>query len=220
MKKEQINIELIEWEETNFWLNFQEEGNKIFIKGLETKIEFLENKVFLLNKELGSFKNRQKIPDIGYKKLQNIIKDSENTDAFFKEQMSEFSKSFCMCKETWEKMMQSIGTNVESIESVRRKIIKTSFKNIIQNIIPEPLGYLCYLMQFEEKATTKEVKYMKKISRQKVIHYSNEKGFTPLDTMYALLELDTNESQFFSRTNGKWASTIKNCKKTINKLFE
>lgn len=85
--------------------------------------------------------------------------------------------------------------------------------------MPEQLGYLCYITQFEEKASKREHTYMKKLSRQEILHYSREKGFTPLDTMYALLNLDKKEIDFLRRSNPRWQGLLIKTKEIIRNLL-
>lgn len=76
-------------------------------------------------------------------------------------------------------------------------MIKTAFKIILQHIMPDTLSYLCYICQFEEKATKRDVTYMKKLSRQELLHYAKEKGFTLWDTYCTLCDFDDKELKFF-----------------------
>ncbi len=85
--------------------------------------------------------------------------------------------------------------------------------------MPEQMGYLCYLNQFEEKASKREHTYMKKLSRQEILHYSREKGFSPLDSIYALLRLDKKELEHMRRSNPKWQGLLIKSKEIIRNLL-
>ena len=98
-------------------------------------------------------------------------------------------------------------------------MLKTAFKVIISTVMPEQLGYLCYIMQFEEKASKRDLSYMKKLSRQEIIHYAKEKGFSPLDIWYAQLEFDKKEQEFIRRSNSKWQSILIKSQEVVKTLL-
>jgi len=74
-------------------------------------------------------------------------------------------------------------------------------------------------MQFEEKATKRDLTYMKKLSRQEILHYSQEKGFTAKDTMFALLKISTDEQEYLRKTNYKWQGILVKAKEMIKTLL-
>jgi len=90
---------------------------------------------------------------------------------------------------------------------------------IIKHILPEQYGYLSYILQFDEKATKRDLTYMKKLSRQEILHYSQEKGFTPLDTMFAMLKMDKKEQDYLKKSNYKWQSILVKVKELIKTLL-
>ncbi|CAI2385162.1 unnamed protein product [Moneuplotes crassus] len=211
----------------------RKERNKIFakesrnrknnyIKELEQKIDFLENKVMKLSMELDQYKHLLKVSDITKDKdsqLETVLRDFKETEAYFKEKLNECSNPENMCIEQWSRIMDSVGTNIGPIGTVRRKLLKTAFKLIIKCAMPQQVGYLCYITQFEEKASKREHTYMKKLSRQEILHYSKEKGFSPLDTMYALLRLDKKELEYMRRSSPIWQGLLIKTKEVIRNLL-
>lgn len=59
-------------------------------------------------------------------------------------------------------------------------------KILMKNIMPDILSYLCYMFQYEQRATKRDMTYMKKLSRQEIMHYVKEKDFTPIDAYFAM----------------------------------
>mmetsp|Transcript_10860 Transcript_10860/g.9582 ORF Transcript_10860/g.9582 Transcript_10860/m.9582 type:complete len:194 (+) Transcript_10860:363-944(+) len=175
------------------------------------------------NMELEQYKQLLRISDISKSKdnqFQSVMEDFKNTNMYFKEKMSQYDKDpEKMCKETWIRILESVGTNIGPMGAVRRNLLKTAFKVIIRHIIPETYGYLFHIMQFEEKATKRDLTYMKKLSRQEILHYSQEKGFTAKDTMFALLKISTDEQEYLRKTNYKWQGILVKAKEMIKTLL-
>ena len=51
------------------------------------------------------------------------------------------------------------------------------------------------------------------------MHYCKDKNFTPLDKMYALLQPDKSEYEFFRRTSSKWKMLIIRAKEIVKTLL-
>jgi len=106
-----------------------------YIKELEQKIDFLEDKVMKLSMELDQYKHLLKVSDITKDKdsqLETVLMDFKKTEAYFKEKLNECSNPDNMCIEAWNRIMESVGTNIGPIGTVRRKLITTAFKLIIK----------------------------------------------------------------------------------------
>jgi len=107
-------------------LRNQEIGNNKYIKQLESKIDFLENKLMKTNMELEQYKQLLRISDISKSKdnqFQSVMEDFKNTNMYFKEKMSQYDKDpEKMCKETWIRILESVGTNIGPMGAVRRNV--------------------------------------------------------------------------------------------------
>ena len=75
--------------------------------------------------ELESYKHLLKESDISKdknEKLQTVMNDFQSTEAYFKDQVQRFQNPTEMCKETWGRIVQSVGTNIGPTGSVRKKV--------------------------------------------------------------------------------------------------
>jgi hypothetical protein len=135
-----------------------------YIKELENKVEFLENKVMKLNQELDQYKNLLKVNDISKDKdteMETVVKDFKSTRAYIVEQVQNQNLLDNKCVETWDKVMDSVGANIGPRGATRLKLIKLGFKVIINHLMPDGFGYLCYLSQFDEIASKRDMGHMK-----------------------------------------------------------
>lgn len=135
-----------------------------YIKELEDKVEFLENKVMRLNQELDEYKNLLKVNDISKDKdtaMETVVKDFKNTRAYIIEQVQSQNFLDNKCVETWNKVIENVGANIGPRGATRLKLIKLGFKVIINHLMPDAFGYVCYLSQFDEIASKRDMAYMK-----------------------------------------------------------
>lgn len=97
-------------------------------------------------------------------------------------------------------------------------MLKTAFKIIIKYIAPEQPSFFGYLADIDEKANKRDIGFMKKLSYQERKHYSKEKGFQGLDSLYALCEFTDQEIEFCHKLKPEMIRIrhkVKNIVKTI-----
>lgn len=96
-----------------------------YIGELEEKIDFLENKVMKLNMELDQYKHLLKVSDITKDKdtkLDTVLQDFKRTEAYFKEKIQQRQNTDSICIDHWNRIMESVGTNIGPTGNVRRKV--------------------------------------------------------------------------------------------------
>ena len=79
---------------------------------------------------------------------------------------------------------------------------------------------MCYIMKFENKASLREFGHMKKLNRQEILHYIKNKGFTPLDSAYALVKVNKDEKKFIDDSQPQWKNILMRTKKTIKEFLK
>lgn len=96
-----------------------------YIKELEDKVDFLENRVMKLNLELEQYKNLLKMSDISMDKdteLNTVLKDFKSTKTYFLEQLNNEGNINDKCAETWKQILENVGTNIGPKGTIRKKV--------------------------------------------------------------------------------------------------
>ena len=78
-----------------------------------------------LNMELDQYKHLLKVSDITKDKdtkLDTVLGDFRRTEAYFKEKVQESKNPENMCIDHWNRIMESVGTNIGPTGVVRRKV--------------------------------------------------------------------------------------------------
>lgn len=172
------------------------ERKKRYVKELEIKVEALEEKVAKLSMELEQYKNLLRVSDISEikdLKLKTVRQEFTDTKMYLREQLRSecFNKDFSA--DHWKKTLAVANADIGPKGILRRKLLKTAFKVIIKYIAPEQPIYFGYLGEFEEKATKRDMGFMKKLNQQQTLHYIKEKGFEGLDALIAICEFSSEE---------------------------
>lgn len=97
---------------------------------MELKVDFLETKIMKCNLELEQYKNLLKVYDISKDKdteLQTVIKDFKETQAYFEEQVHALKTPDGLCKQTWERIIDTVGTNIGPKGLIRKKVRSNLF---------------------------------------------------------------------------------------------
>jgi len=189
-------------------------NNKEYIKSLEDKVEKLESQVCYLSDQLNKYKFKVNMSAIGEDK--DLLEIREIHEYGTKELIQSL-KDGSDQKDLREKI-RNLGWQVGTAGDARQRLLKSTTRLIIENIVPERVRWLFKIWDMQANYTPKEYEELWKMKKKHAENLLQSDKYNENDRMHYAWGVKYNVIELVWKLNNKTKAMLNKFKEALGQL--